>query len=93
MVKRGSELRCKASNKRGEPCQATIVDADGYCPAHANGGRDMAELGQRGGKARGRKQKEQTSDRLERIAHAAIEELLLSSGNGSSSTSWRSTRR
>lgn len=42
--------RCKATNKRGEPCRATIVGADGLCPAH--NGRDMRELGAKGGRAR-----------------------------------------
>jgi hypothetical protein len=42
--------RCKARNARGEPCRATIVGPDGLCPTH--GGRDMRELGRRGGKSR-----------------------------------------
>jgi hypothetical protein len=46
----------------------------------------LVELGRRGGKARGRKQ-EEPGDRLERIAHAAIEELLLSSGNATARAS------
>jgi hypothetical protein len=41
----------------------------------------MAELGRQGGKARGRKRDESASDRLEGLAHAAIEELLTSSGS------------
>jgi len=85
-VKHRSERRCKASNKRGEPCRATIVGAGGYCPAHAAGGRDMRELGRLGGQKRGRKQ-EEPGDRLERIAHAAIEELLVSPGNATARAS------
>ena len=42
--------RCKARNARGEPCRATIVGPDGLCPAHD--GRDMRELGRKGGKSR-----------------------------------------
>lgn len=82
IVKHGSKRRCKASNKRGEPCQATIVDADGYCPAHAAGGRDMRKLGKLGGQARGRRRKETEeetqADRLTRAAWKALEELLAS---------------
>jgi hypothetical protein len=43
--------RCKATNKRGDPCAATVVGADGLCSAHS-GRQDMRELGHRGGKAR-----------------------------------------
>src|SRR6266508_6580816 len=81
MAEHEPEHRCKASNARGEPCKATIVRPDGFCPAHAGGGRDMRALGKLGGRARGRKQPEQASERLEGLAHAAIEELLQSSGS------------
>jgi hypothetical protein len=43
--------RCKATNKRGEPCRATVVGADGLCSAHS-GRQDMKALGHRGGKSR-----------------------------------------
>jgi hypothetical protein len=44
--------RCKAQNKRGEPCGATIVGPDGYCTAHDPERKvDMRELGRRGGTA------------------------------------------
>ena len=78
--KHESKRRCKASNVRGEPCKATIVNAEGYCPAHADGGRDMRALGELGGKARGRKQEQQPGDTLEGLAHAAIAELLANTG-------------
>lgn len=40
--------RCKAKNKRGEPCQASATD-NGFCYFHANPGV-AAELGRRGGR-------------------------------------------
>jgi hypothetical protein len=40
----------------------------------------MAELGRRGGKARGRKKEEQAGDKLESLAHLALEELLTNAG-------------
>jgi hypothetical protein len=43
--------RCKAQNKRGEPCSATIVGSDGFCTAHS-GRQDMKALGSLGGKGR-----------------------------------------
>jgi hypothetical protein len=46
-----AERRCKATTKRGEPCRASVVGADGYCSAHS-GRQDMRELGRRGGKSR-----------------------------------------
>jgi hypothetical protein len=78
MAKHESEHRCTASNARGEPCQATIIGPDGFCPAHAGGGRDMRELGRQGGKARGCKKEERAGDALEARAYAALEELLSS---------------
>jgi hypothetical protein len=45
--------RCKATNKRGEPCAATVVGPRGYCVVHDPERKvDMRELGHRGGKAR-----------------------------------------
>ena len=46
-----STLRCKGTNKRGEPCQASIVGADGRCAAHS-GLVDMKAIGRKGGKSR-----------------------------------------
>lgn len=40
----------------------------------------MAELGRKGGQARGRRNEQQASDKLEGLAHAAIEELLTNAG-------------
>jgi signal recognition particle GTPase len=47
------ERRCKAQTKRGDPCRATVVGADGYCSAHS-GRQDMRELGRKGGRGRSR---------------------------------------
>lgn len=55
------------------------------CLFHS-GKLDLAELGRKGGKARKRKQ-EEPGDRLERLAHAAIEELLVSPGNATARAS------
>jgi hypothetical protein len=49
VVSTASKRRCKATNKRGEPCAATVVGADGKCSAHS-GRQDMRELGRRGGR-------------------------------------------
>src|SRR5262245_51896143 len=47
--------RCKAQNKRGEPCSATIVGPGGYCTAHDPERKvDMRELGRAAGRARRR---------------------------------------
>jgi hypothetical protein len=45
--------RCKAQNKRGEPCSATIVGPGGYCTAHDPERKvDMRALGSKGGRGR-----------------------------------------
>jgi hypothetical protein len=52
-----------------------------FCLFHS-GKLDLAEAGRKGGRARGRKQQfEQPGDRLEGLAHTALEELLASPGN------------
>jgi hypothetical protein len=75
---------CKATTKAGRPCRKQAVER-GFCLFHS-GKLDLAEQGRRGGKASGearsRKQRpEQPGDRLEGLAHTALEELLASSGN------------
>jgi hypothetical protein len=40
--------RCKALNRRGQPCRANTLDDSGFCFAHRT---DMRELGRKGGKA------------------------------------------
>jgi hypothetical protein len=52
---------------------------------------DLAELGRRGGKARGRKQPERASDRYERMALKALEELLTGEGNATAKSALCST--
>ena len=49
----------------------------GFCVFHS-GKLDLAELGRRGGKARGRKRGRQVGDRRVELAWAALEELLAS---------------
>jgi hypothetical protein len=46
-----SQPQCAGTNKRGDPCEATIVGPDGFCRAHSPNGLDMRELGRKGGKA------------------------------------------
>ena len=67
---------CTATTKSGAPCRKQAVD-DGLCLFHS-GKLDLAELGRRGGKARGRKE-ERAADKLESLAHVALEEMLRSS--------------
>jgi hypothetical protein len=50
MKRSAGEPRCQARNARGEPCAATIIGPDGYCPAHG-GKLDMKAIGVKGGKA------------------------------------------
>jgi hypothetical protein len=75
---------CKATTKAGRPCRKLAVE-DGFCAFHS-GKLDLSEQGRRGGKASGearsrKQQPEQPGDRLEGLAHTALEELLASSGN------------
>jgi hypothetical protein len=79
-----SQTTCLATTKQGRRCRKHALE-DGLCLFHS-GKLDLVELGRKGGKARGRKQ-EEPGDRLERIAFAAIEELLLSSGNATARAS------
>ena len=74
------QATCKATTKAGRPCRKQAVER-GFCVFHS-GKLDPAEAGRKGGRARGRKQHfEQPGDRLEGLAHTALEELLASSGN------------
>src|SRR5262249_22263968 len=59
-MKRGKSMsetvapgRCKAFNRRGEPCSSPTVGRDGFCAAHS-GKLDMKALGSKGGKGRTR---------------------------------------
>jgi uncharacterized protein DUF5763 len=70
---------CKATTKAGRPCRKQAVER-GFCVFHS-GKLDLAEQGRRGGKARRKQQPEHPGDRLEGLAHTALEELLASSGN------------
>ena len=70
---------CKATTKAGNPCRKLAVE-DGLCTFHS-GKLDLAELGRRGGRARGVGKKERAGDALEGLAHQAIEKLLTGSGS------------
>ena len=75
---------CKTTTKEGRPCRKQAVER-GFCLFHS-GKLDLAEQGRRGGKASGearsrKQQPERPGDRLEGLAHTALEELLASSGN------------
>jgi hypothetical protein len=60
-----TERRCKARNKRGDPCAATVVGAGGYCVVHDPERKtDMKALGRRGGKANGRPNPERVHEGL-----------------------------
>jgi ATP-dependent Lon protease len=72
------QATCRATTKAGAPCRKQAV-VDGLCTFHS-GKLDLAELGRRGGKARAKKE-EQPGDKLEALAHAAIEKLLTGSGS------------
>jgi hypothetical protein len=79
-----AEACCKATTKAGRPCRKQAVER-GFCLFHS-GKLDLAEQGRRGGKASGaarsrKQQPEQPGDRLEGLAHIALEELLASPGN------------
>jgi hypothetical protein len=81
---------CKATTKAGNPCRKPAVER-GFCLFHS-GKLNLSEQGRRGGKASGearsrKQQPEQAGDRLERIAHAAIEELLQGSGSATARAS------
>jgi hypothetical protein len=81
------ERRCSATNKRGEPCASTVVNADGLCAAHS-GRTDMRELGKASARARTKaKAKAVPASLREKLREldpettkAACEEVL-SSGN------------
>jgi hypothetical protein len=63
VVATASERRCQATNKRGERCQATVVNAAGYCAAHdpANP-MDMRALGKLSGERRRRPRPERVPE-------------------------------
>ena len=73
-----TQATCKATTKAGKPCRKQAV-ADGLCLFHS-GQLDLAELGRRGGMARGKKEEEHAGDKLESLAHLALEELLTNAG-------------
>ena len=73
-----SKALCTATTKAGAPCRKQAV-ADGLCLFHS-GKLDLAELGRRGGKARGKKSEQRAGDKLESLAHLALEELLTNAG-------------
>ncbi len=59
------ERRCAGTNTSGEPCgaHASFVGPDGWCPAHAPGGRQrLREAGQRGAEASARARRAQGLD-------------------------------
>lgn len=68
------QAACRATTKLGRPCKKPAVER-GFCLVHC-GRLDLAEFGRRGGRARGRKQKEHASDQLEARAYTALGELL-----------------
>jgi hypothetical protein len=83
-TKANPQPTCKATTKAGRPCRKQAVER-GFCLFHS-GKLDLAEQGRRGGKASGearsrKQQSERPGDRLEGLAHTALEELLASSGN------------
>jgi len=71
------QATCKATTKAGAPCRKQAV-ADGLCTFHS-GKLDLAELGRRGGQARGKKKAEQAGGKLDELALSALEEMLRSS--------------
>lgn len=43
---------CLGLNAKGQPCEHPVVGADGYCPAHTEGGPEhMREIAAKGGQA------------------------------------------
>ena len=68
----GSQL--SSHNEGRSPCRKQAV-ADGLRTFHS-GKLDFAELGRRGGQARRKKPEERAGDKLEGLAHLALEELL-----------------
>lgn len=80
-VKSSQKPRCRASNKAGEPCGATIVGSDGYCKAHSpTDPLDMVELGRRGGSTpkmtAARRAVAERDDELREKARAALAAAL-----------------
>lgn len=47
---------CRGTKADGSPCESPIVDADGFCPVHQEGGSEsISERGQKGDRARAKK--------------------------------------
>lgn len=47
---------CRGTRADGAPCRSPVVGPDGYCPAHAEDGRErMAEIGRKGAEATARR--------------------------------------
>ena len=72
------QATCKATTKLGRPCRKQAVDG-GLCVFHS-GALDMSAIGRIGGQARGRRREERAGDKLEGLAHLALEELLTNAG-------------
>jgi hypothetical protein len=65
---------CTATTAAGKPCRKQAVER-GLCTFHS-GAVDLAAAGRKGGQARGKKQPQETSARLEEKALGALEGLL-----------------
>jgi hypothetical protein len=60
-----TERRCKAINRRGDPCSQRVVNAAGYCVVHdPERPQDMRELGRKSAKARARPNPERVHESL-----------------------------
>jgi hypothetical protein len=69
-----SERRCRAQNKRGERCAATVVNAAGYCVAHdPERPADMRALGRKSGEARRRPRPERVEQSLRAYLRETVE--------------------
>jgi hypothetical protein len=55
LMTNADKRRCRATNRRGERCQAHVINAAGYCVAHdPEKPADMRELGKASARARAR---------------------------------------
>lgn len=60
-----TERRCKATNRQGDACRATIVQGNGYCVAHdPERPADMRALGKASARARTRQKAERVPESL-----------------------------
>jgi hypothetical protein len=70
---------CSALNRRGEPCRARAVLADGFCSMHSPARAvSAAELGRKGGLASGEVRREQgrsVRERLRKKVEAEADEV------------------